>query len=291
MCGVLAIATVIYAVRDYPTDYATVGGGLTRLSECYDPFWISTAVISTLSQRSQDILYFYTVSKSAIKNEYKSSLILNEINIGPINNTSSEQRRYAFNYFGYDNSTYSFEGGYFSYCLSVSTTQPSPCPVQLHLFITGYYGFIVDDIISTATTISDCFEVNDFIEGHCINLTFPSASAYFVAIELAEYVTVEGTVSGELVSLNTTELQPEDCTLGGTVVSCNITISDNTPTSSHEEICIVTETSSLEVWYIFLKSYSKVWNSIAVICVILTIFFFMSVCICLLMCVLYWYQV
>lgn len=99
MCGVLAIATVIYAVRDYPTDYATVGGGLTRLSECYDPFWISTAVISTLSQRSQDILYFYTVSKSAIKNEYKSSLILNEINIGPINNTSSEQRRYAFNYF------------------------------------------------------------------------------------------------------------------------------------------------------------------------------------------------
>ena len=73
--------------------------------------------------------------------------------------------------------------------------------------------------------------------------------------------------SGQLIQIDITGLQPENCALGGSVDACDILISDK-PTTSNEEICIVTENISNDIaqpaWTITTNFKYKIWSAASV---------------------------
>ena len=258
---------MVYCLWQYnltPSLTSIVGYGATTLSGCYSPIWVNTIKVSTSTQTSQEFLYFFKIPKASLK--YKKINLPFVKRNATFGNTT--QHRYFFN--GYP--LYSLEGGYFNYCVSVWTAQPVPlssCLAQLHLFNDISYcdQFIRDNVISKAIQKSSCLD----IEEHCIYFSFPSKNFYCVGLEIDPGVTtihVQTHASGQLIQIDITGLQPENCALGGSVDACNILISDNKPTTSNEEICIVTENISNDItqsaWTITTSFKYKIWSAASV---------------------------
>ena len=267
-----------------PSSVSVVGYGATTLSGCYNPIWVNTIKVSTSTQTSQELLNLYKIPKASLKYK-KINLPFEEGNATYGNAT---QHRYFFT--GYP-LHYSLEGGYFNYCVSVWTTQPVPpslCLAQLHLFndISYCHQFVRDNAISKAIQKSSCLD----IEEHCIYFSFPSKSFYCVGLEIDPGVTTihvqAHAVSGQLIQIDITGLQP-NCALGGSVDACDILISDK-PTTSNEEICIVTENISNDIaqpaWTITTSFKYKIWSAASVstltIGLLAFLCFFCSCCTC-----------
>ena len=263
---VVAVVMIIYCLSESPSSVSVVGYGATTLSGCYNPIWVNTIKVSTSTQTSQEFLNLFKISKASLK--YKKIINLPFIE-GNATFGNATQHRYFFN--GYP--LYSLEGGYFNYCVSAWTTQPVPslCLAQLHLFndINYCHQFVRDNAISKAIQKSSCLD----IEEHCIYFSFPSKNFYCVGLEIDPGVDVtmahiQTHASGQLIQIDITGLQPENCALGGSVDTCDILISDNKPTASNEEICIVTENISNDIaqpaWTITTSFKYKIWSAASV---------------------------